>query len=242
MFANSEVQPRLVDKYRQARQLRRSGIPIKRIAARLGVSSSTVHRWTRDVELTPEQVETIRKGWERGVERRGRKWAERCRERRRRYQAIGRAQAKLGDPLHLAGCMLYWAEGAKSRNTLMLANSDPQLLRMYVRFLRESLRVESEAITLRLNVYLDNDLPLGEIEEYWLSLLQLPKSALRAHTIDHLPTSSSGRKPNKLRYGVCSVKVNSTELVQHVFGAIQEYGGFEQPAWLDGPPRKNARA
>jgi hypothetical protein len=27
--------------------------------------------------------------------------------------------------------------------------------------------------------------------------------------------------------------VDSTFLVQSIYGAIQEYGGFERPAWLD---------
>jgi hypothetical protein len=48
-----------------------------------------------------------------------------------------------------------------------------------------------------------------------------------------MPTSSSGRAKNKLPYGVCSLRVNSTPAVQHVFGAIQEYAGFEEPAWLE---------
>jgi len=25
----------------------------------------------------------------------------------------------------------------------------------------------------------------------------------------------------------------STEIVQHIYGAIQEYAGFEEPRWLD---------
>jgi hypothetical protein len=25
----------------------------------------------------------------------------------------------------------------------------------------------------------------------------------------------------------------NTWIVQHIYGAIQEYGGFEEPAWLD---------
>lgn len=53
------------------------------------------------------------------------------------------------------------------------------------------------------------------------------------------PTSSSGRKRNKLPYGVCTLQVRrSTRLVQHIYGAIQEYAAFDEPAWLDGPPRK----
>jgi hypothetical protein len=55
---------------------------------------------------------------------------------------------------------------------------------------------------------------------------------LRKHTLNHMPTSSSGRARNKLPYGVCTVYVHSTRVVQHIYGAIQEYGGFDEPAWL----------
>jgi hypothetical protein len=51
--------------------------------------------------------------------------------------------------------------------------------------------------------------------------------------LDLLPTSSSGRARNKLPYGVCTLRVHSTWMVQHIYGAIQEYGGFDEPAWLD---------
>src|SRR5215210_683762 len=38
-----------------ARELRRDGLPYKRIAAQLGVSPSSAHLWTRDIVLTEEQ-------------------------------------------------------------------------------------------------------------------------------------------------------------------------------------------
>ena len=50
MFAMAKPQQREV-----ARELRRAGIPYKRIAARLNVSPSSVHAWTKDIELTKEQ-------------------------------------------------------------------------------------------------------------------------------------------------------------------------------------------
>jgi len=62
-------------------------------------------------------------------------WAEMKREERRAYQREGRRRAKQGDPLHEAGCMLYWAEGTKDRNVLKLANSDVNLVRFFHRFL-----------------------------------------------------------------------------------------------------------
>ena len=73
---------------------------------------------------------------------------------------------------------------------------------------------------------------IEEIERYWLELLDLPVSCVRKHTLNHMPTSSSGRAKNKFPYGVCTLRVHNTWMVQHIYGAIQEYGGFEEPAWL----------
>ena len=129
--------------------------------------------------------------------------------------------------------MLYWAEGAKSRNTVKLVNSDPALIVFFARFLRESLGVRTEDIRVCLNVHLTNGMTIEEIESYWVELLELPRSCLRKHTLNAKPTSSSGSKPNKLPYGVCTLRVNSTQLVQHIYGAIQEYAGFDNPGWLD---------
>lgn len=129
--------------------------------------------------------------------------------------------------------MLYWAEGSKSRNAIKLANSDPALVAFFCRFLRESLAVPAKTIRLALNVYLDDARALVEIEDHWLTVLALPRSSLRKHTLNARPTSSSGLKRNKLPYGVATVAVHSTPLVQHIYGAIQEYAGCENPAWLD---------
>jgi hypothetical protein len=103
---------------------------------------------------------------------------------------------------------------------------------LFCRFLTQSLAIEPRAIRLSLNVYTSNDLSIDQIESRWLELLRLPRECLRKHTLDHFPTSSSGSGRNKLPYGVCTLKVHSTRAVQHIYGAIQEYGGFHEPAWL----------
>jgi hypothetical protein len=41
------------------------------------------------------------------------------------------------------------------------------------------------------------------------------------------------KRANKLPYGTCRVVVYRTRVVQSIYGAIQEYGGFDRPAWLD---------
>jgi hypothetical protein len=159
--------------------------------------------------------------------------AERRRELRRGWQEEGRLKARAGDPLHQAGCMLYWAEGNKDRNLVKLANSDVYLVRYFTQFLAACLGVVPTDITVRLNLYTGNGLSIREVEDYWLGHLGLPRSCLRKHSINNRPIRSQGLRKNKLPYGVCSLQVlRSTRIVQHIYGAIQEYGGFDEPRWL----------
>lgn len=94
----------------------------------------------------------------------------------------------------MAGCMLYWAEGSKNRNMVIFANSDPAMLRFFARFLRECFGVRPKDFSVRLNVYTNNGLSIDEIEDYWLKAIDAPRSCLRAHSINHFPTSTSGKK------------------------------------------------
>lgn len=220
---------------RLARQLRSEyALPMKEIAARVGASQSSVSLWTRDIVLTPAQHA---RNLDLAKKRRGKAWAAINRRRRLEYQEEGRRRARQADRLHQAGCMLYWAEGAKNRNVVCFANSDVDMVRFFSRFLIESLEVSIEDFTLRLNVYTGNGLSIEEIENQWLTALSLPRSCLRGHVVNHTPTSSSGRKKGRLPHGVCQIRIRSTRLVQHIYGAIQEYGGFEMPEWVDGPKR-----
>ncbi len=220
-------------------------MPFKRIAARLGISVAAAHDWTSHFVLDPEQVhrnlygptgpqspehiaarvETIKRTF---------------RERRRKYQREGRLAAQRANALHQAGCMLYWAEGTKNRNSVGLTNSDLHLMRFFLRFLTTCFDVKTESFSVSLHVYLGNGLSLREIEDHWLDALELPRTCLRKHSINPLPTSSSGKKKNKLPYGVCTLRLGNTRIVQHIYGAIQEYASFEEPRWLDGRPRKPA--
>jgi hypothetical protein len=130
--------------------------------------------------------------------------------------------------------MLYWAEGTKNRNVASLTNSDVHLLRFFRRFLTECFQVGPEDLVVHLHVYTGNGLLLEEVERFWLDALELPRSCLRKHQVNIRPISSRAQRGNKLPYGVCTLRVlRSTRLVQHIFGAIQEYGGFDEPAWID---------
>jgi hypothetical protein len=215
-----------------ARRLRREqGLPIKEIAADVGVSSSSVSRWVRDVELTAAQAAALRD--RNPIYNRQRSGTAQssanARAKRVAAQQAGVAMAHAGDPLHQMGCMLYWAEGSRSRNQLAFTNSDAEMVDLFLHFLRRCYGVPDERIALRVNVHLGNGLTLEEVEAWWLRRLGLPQASLR-RSIVNLPRPQ--RKRRTLRYGTVCLVVSSTALVQSIFGAIQAYAGLQRPAWL----------
>jgi AcrR family transcriptional regulator len=211
----------------------RDGLSIKKIAARLGVSQATVSVWVRDIELTPEQTGAMMaSAYRRQSAARDRIIATR-RSERLSYQSHGRDLARGGDPIHAAGCMLYWAEGDKSRNQARMSNSDPHLLRFFLDFLRRYFDINDDDIRVSCNLFADHAERQREIERFWLEQLGLTEKSLRKSVVNVYSLSSKRKRVNMLPYGTCRVGVSRTSVVQSIFGSIQEYGGFERPEWLD---------
>jgi transcriptional regulator with XRE-family HTH domain len=220
----------------EARRLRRNdGLPIKEIARRLGVSRSSVSLWVRDIELTEAQrrkLLSMNPAYNRQLLGQT-VWAEECRRRRRAAQEDGCSAAQRGDPLHVAGCMLYWAEGAKHRNSVRLSNSDPEVVKVFVRFLRTFFDVRDEDIRVTCNLFADHADRQFEIEQFWLDTLELTRVSLCKSTVNVYSRHTQRKRLNKLPYGTCRVVVSRTAIVQRIYGSIQEYAGFTRDEWLD---------
>lgn len=187
-----------------ARRLHRNeGRSIREIAAILGVSVSSVSRWTADITLSAEFTEALRQrnpavnGRLRGVHMQ----SVAKRAVRLGHQAHGRDLARCPTRLHLAGCMLHWAEGSKKRNRVTLTNSDPDLVALFVRFLRECHGVPPDKITLSVNCHLSTTVSSSPRSRpggcrVWDSPLRpcgrQPSIASRAHRAGVATCSSTG--------------------------------------------------
>ena len=207
-----------------ARRLRREeGLALRVIATRLGVADEHRQPWTRDIELTEAQHERLAQAnpiYNQQLRGQAGRSAS-ARAVRLAAQEHGRALARQGDPEHLAGCMLYWAEGSQRAQQRVFTNSDPGDAPRVLRFLRGP-AVSDEHVASRSTAILNNGLSLAEIEAWWLARLGLPASALRAATVNR-PSSASRWRRNVLTYGTARLCVHSTVLVQSIYGAIQEY-------------------
>jgi transposase-like protein len=220
----------------RARTIRREeGAPIKEIARHVGVSSSSVSLWVRDIKLTPAQErELLRRNpaYNRQLSGTTIQAANR-RSERIAYQESGRTIALHGDSLHAAGCMLYWAEGEKTRNALRFSNSDPEMVRFFVSFLKTYFDVRDDEIRITCYLFADHVQRQREIEQFWLNVAQLSTRSLCKSYVNVYSKYSKRKRINKLPYGTVRVTVNRTRVVQSIFGAIQEYAGFERESWLE---------
>jgi predicted transcriptional regulator len=129
-----------------ARRLRsEQGLSIVVIAEMLDVSKSSVHRWVDGIGLTEDQLrrlaDTPGRRQNRSALATGR--SDEHRRLRRIWQQEGACLADSGNRLFREGCMLYWAEGTKSRHHVALSNSDPELIRHFMRFLRACFAVRN---------------------------------------------------------------------------------------------------
>ena len=96
---------------------------------------ATVSRWVSDIAL-PEAARARLQEADpvRSRRRTGQlAWSRQTRERRLDAQRDGSARGRAQDPLHQAGCMLYWAEGSKSRNKVVFTNADRDMVAFFLR-------------------------------------------------------------------------------------------------------------
>lgn len=155
----------------RARSLRQEGLSIKQIATSLSVSKDSVSAWVRDIELTEDKLANIE----------NRK--EQARERSRKTRLINIAQKNIAlhkkcreeilpflhRDLWIAGLMLYAGEGRKSPNVssqrVEIANSEPAILRIFIKFLTRICSVPRNKIRVRLFIYQDID-PVNA-QKFW---------------------------------------------------------------------------
>ena len=226
-----------IEEKRQAVKLRKEGWSIKEIAKYVGVSQSSVSVWVRNIKLTESQrLRLDKKEKERSLVglRKGTKiWSEMNKNRRITDQQNGRKVIENSSDLYKMGCMLYWGEGAKARNSVNFANSDPAMMVLFKKFLDEEFKVPEEKYRIKINTYVNNGMSLEDIETYWLDLLELNGENLQKSSVSIKHPMSTGRRKGKLLYGVCSLRVHDSSIVQQIFGSIKELANInDEEKWL----------
>lgn len=203
----------------KAIEFRKLGWAITKIAKELGVAKSSVLSWTGHIVLSEEQSKLLKnKNW---------KYAqkvnvENCRQRRLDQQKIGKNEINKNNWEHSAGCMLFWAEGSKKRNSVIFTNSNSQMLLFFVNFLRKFYQINNDRISLSFQYHLENEVSEDDIFSHWINFLGLEGCKKQK---PYCKPNKSMRK-TKFKYGIVRISINDTKIVNRIWGSIQEYIGF----------------
>ena len=156
----------------RARELRTQGLDYEEIAGALGVSKSSVSLWVRDMPRPPRL--SYEECCKRSAEGSRLYWAaERPAREAKREAARAAAAAEICElserEILIAGAIAYWCEGTKSkpqklRERVLFINSDPGLIRFFLRFLAAAGIQQAQ---LRFRVYIHETANVAAAERFW---------------------------------------------------------------------------
>ena len=211
-------------KKQQARQLRQRGWSVRSITKELGCSKSSVSRWVRDITLTEGQIAKLRNNQDRARAKAANHPNSPKQFWLRKRQAIERnaagqipANCSL-KTLCIVGSALYWAEGYKAGvNMVNFSNSDPQMIKLMMRFFREVCGVPSSRFrgALHLHPHLDEN----KARKFWAQASGIPLKQF--HKTQFAVSKASKNKRDTLPSGTFRIVIADTSLRSKINGWIK---------------------
>ncbi len=145
-----------------------------------------------------------------------------CIPRRSISDAVYKRHNPLGDPFKLKpikslqdakllgmGIGLYWGEGNKvSRHSVRLGNTDPKLIRIFVRFLTELCGVDKTKLRFSLQIF--SDINPDDALQFWIRELDVGMTQFGKVVVT--PARSLGTYRNKSQHGVLTVYFHNYKL------------------------------
>ncbi|MBM3261156.1 hypothetical protein FJY93_01930 [Candidatus Kaiserbacteria bacterium] len=194
----------------EAEKLRREGASYNEIYRKLKIPRATLSDWFSQVDWSQAVKERLSKevfdasavriqelNKIRGA-RLERVYDEARNEARHEFEALKY------NPLFIAGIMLYWGEGDKrNRCHVRLINTDPDMVKLFVFFLKNTCLIPEARIKAAVTIYPDLD-PTTCVA-YWSKHSEIKREKFTK------PIVIQGRhKTNRLSYGMCTVVITST--------------------------------
>jgi DNA-binding Lrp family transcriptional regulator len=211
----------------EAQNLRKQGIGIKTIAHKLKLSSSTVSLWCRDIELTPQQLKRLQKNardpfFGKRLEYIQKKQKSRLEKIRSLKENGIKDIGVLSDrDLFISGINLYWAEGFKKDNLVGFANTDVEMLRLFLRWIDVCCGVTKDRIKIRLGI---NEQYVNQskiYEMFWSKKLNIPMQQFQKIYVQKVKWKKIYDHPEEY-HGVVRIRITkSTDLLRKIIGWIE---------------------
>ncbi len=178
-------------------------------------SKGTLSNWFKDIKLSEKSLNKLSKNnalaYKRGLHMANKKRREKIdQENLLSYNESKSSVGRISkETLKMIGVSLYWAEGMKSERvapSLIFSNSDPNMIKVYLRFVREILNISEDKIRAGIHIY--SSIKEIEAKKFWSSITKLPID--RFYIVNQISISSKRLRPfNILPYGTAVIKINS---------------------------------
>ncbi len=216
----------------KAIQLRLEGKSYTEILKQLQLKSKgTLSVWFRELKLPAKSKRLLEKNTARATERGllefNRKRSQLVQEQNETAYRIGCGEVgKITErELLVLGAALYWGEGTKYERkngsiALVFTNSDPEMILVFMEFLRRILKIPEERIRAGIHMYSQAETDIQKTRQYWSEITNLP--AARFY-ISQLVSGASSLKRDKKRlpYGTLAIRVNDRKIFFRVKGMMR---------------------
>ena len=216
-------------------KLRLSGKSYSEINKILGVPKSTMAGWFSGLILSKDlqdkiEIRAHKKSLE-GLIKRNKNQTKIAiiRAKSIRKQAADEIDKLSAKDIFMIGIILYWAEGYKksivyggrerTHHPVSLTNSDPDIIKIFLRFLRAYCHVPENKIKAGLRIFQHQN--GNELLKYWQQKTKIPQKNFNK-TYQGISKASLGKRPfNRLPYGIIQIVVADTALFHKIMGYIE---------------------
>ncbi|PIR57619.1 MAG: hypothetical protein COU71_02940 [Parcubacteria group bacterium CG10_big_fil_rev_8_21_14_0_10_38_31] len=201
----------------KAIKLRLEGKSYSQIKEVLNVAKSTLSYWLKDYPLSEEKIKELR---DKNPIRIEKYRATRAKQKKDRLDEVYKEERRKKllpsskRDLFIAGLFLYWGEGGKTvESRLTVSNTNPAVIKFFVKWLNECLDVSLANIKIYLHLY--NDMDIKKEIEFWVRELNIPQKQFRK---PYVKKSSSKRINYKIRFshGTCNAMVGDVRLTERI--------------------------
>ena len=214
----------------KAVKLRLEGISYGKIIKKLGIKSKgTLSEWFKGLVLPPDSRKklenNIRMAYERGLFEFNDSRSLKIQEENKQYEDAGeKLVGKINErELQIVGAALYWGEGTKSSIRkhaipVSFSNSDPTMIQLFMRFIREILRVDEKRIRAGIHLYKSTN--IAKARTFWASATGLPRDRFYIHT--QVSRASQGKRAwNRLPHGTVTIRISNRKHFNLIMGMIK---------------------
>lgn len=128
--------------------------------------------------------------------------------------SIPRTLSREQEKLKYLALGLYWGEGAKTGQMLDIANSDPKVIKLFLKYLRETLYVQESK--LRVYLYCFDTQDVNQLIRFWSQELQIYRIQFTKPYIK----KTHQRLRRVCEYGTAHLRYHDVRLLKYILNEI----------------------